>query len=350
MGAANTDVINPLEIEVPAGVPAAKTIDSSAASKATPSSPSKPKNEQNPIIILWDLDETLIAFQSVLQNTYKNRFPVPEAAQSNVAAVRKWREDLVQAAENVADLIVDVASAQCFLDDLKDKVPVSNVNDGDAYDDGADLDKHNFADDALALSDHPSFFKLTQARHSLLQMSHVSPFNRLTDEQRVCAAYRCRRVRDLYVEEAKNPGKGTFRYEEEGQNSANKLDALIGGWAEKARKILADLQDKNARHIIVSAGLLVSTLIKLCMFDLAPYVDVHDVYSASAAGKARVFKQIVSKIRAENENSDATAPFVCAAGDSWEEQNAANEVGITFFKIACLSDLMNIPEKLDECS
>ena len=85
------------------------------------------------------------------------------------------------------------------------------------------------------------------------------------------------------------------------------------------------------------------------MFDLAPFVDVHDVYSASATGKARVFKQIIAKIRAESENRpDAPPPFVCAAGDSWEEQNAANEVGITFYKIANLQDLVDIPGKIND--
>ncbi|KXZ49943.1 hypothetical protein GPECTOR_18g101 [Gonium pectorale] len=132
------------------------------------------------------------------------------------------------------------------------------------------------------------------------------------------------------------------------------VERLTGGWVSAARRLLAGVSAaaeaadassagpgpgvmaeagappalvfRGVRHVLVSAGHLVATLGKLLLWGLDPHFDIRDVYSASGRTKLDAFRALRSRF-------GPSAAFV-AVGDGAEEERAATVMGWGFVRVA----------------
>ncbi|GLC58567.1 hypothetical protein PLESTB_001375300 [Pleodorina starrii] len=125
-------------------------------------------------------------------------------------------------------------------------------------------------------------------------------------------------------------------------------ERLTGGWVAAARRLLAGVtaavteaattgaqqqqQQQQApvlvfhqvRHVLVSAGHLVATLGKLLLWGLDEHFDIRDVYSASGRPKLEIFRALRLRF--------GPLAAYAAVGDGKEEERAAAVMGWGFVK------------------
>uniref|UniRef100_A0A0G4I2W0 protein-tyrosine-phosphatase n=1 Tax=Chromera velia CCMP2878 TaxID=1169474 RepID=A0A0G4I2W0_9ALVE len=129
--------------------------------------------------------------------------------------------------------------------------------------------------------------------------------------------------------------------EEEEEETVNvdrlirRMDTLSGGWRSTSFKVLqrlASLPSVRTRHFLVSAGQLIPTLVKLCLFRLSDSFDSFDVFSSSKIGKLGCFVKILEKIRADvgvqleerRQASCGIAPSQASGGSAEEGEGTAS--------------------------
>ncbi|CEL96799.1 unnamed protein product [Vitrella brassicaformis CCMP3155] len=154
------------------------------------------------------------------------------------------------------------------------------------------------------------------------------------------------------------------------------INTVSRGWMDNARRVLTTLTrhcKAPVRHYIVSAGQLLPTVVKLCLFGLKDHFPIEHVYSSAAYGKKECFERILADIVREHNHrrqtkerrgdssgrscgggggasvdsassghSDVLNVRVCAIGDGIEEREAAHTLGIDFYAVEGWQDLYTV--------
>ena len=345
-----------------------------AASLQHPLSAAALANIKFGTVYVWDLDETLIVFNSLLTGDFMDARRSKDGKRVGAMSAENARA-LSTLAEQIEDLVYAVAERAFFFKQLEGRNrPCFGA--ALAADDGRDLTGYPFATDGL---------------EGLVggEGNNRDAGEGLRDEERK-VAWRYRAVRDLYVsartavrKPASDGATGTpgassspvLEAEREAAEAAiEAVDALADGWLSTAEEVLGSIWQyeaildrlpyvsydpeadgdlvfrpepaaggsaggagKGTRsdvNVLVTNGELLPTLAKLLLFRLARHFHPACVYSSRDAGKLACFREVVKRFGA--------AADMVAVGDGVEEETAARRCGMRFVKIESARDLRSV--------
>ncbi|CEO95481.1 hypothetical protein PBRA_004207 [Plasmodiophora brassicae] len=221
---------------------------------------SQPTPRDRHVVFIWDLDETLVLFNALLDpKRYKQRF---SWAGGHVARVL---------GERLERILFDVADRHFFFKQVE-KYDQSHVETLRDFDDFDLLDNYDFDNDGLV--------------------------NRSTGEvSKRKLAYRFRTMQVTY----RKPLSSYVSMEvmEELSRTMRELDLLSGGWLSAAKRAAERIwASSGATNVLVSAGQLTPTLVKLVLYGLSTYFSVENVYSSRNTSKEDMFRVVLGRFGA----------------------------------------------------
>lgn len=271
-----------------------------------------------PTVFVWDLDETLIIFQTLLDGRYVELFDGFKDSHKATLLGRRWER-----------LILEVCDDYFFYNQVEEH-NYANVNSLKEYDDGADLGDFNFGED----------WKPPLNADDLRKLSHF---------------YR-------YASHLYNQGLETLLSPEqagEWRDLYEATDKFTDGWLSAGRQKLEELQRGNelalqdvteqvlqfretssselsAYNFLVTSGTLIPSLVKCLLFKLNPYFNPSNIFSSREDGKLQCCRWICEHfLRRER------FPKYCVIGDGLDEKEAARVLGWPFVNINIDPDAPN---------
>lgn len=241
-------------------------------------------------VFVWDLDETLIIFQTLLDGRYVQHFDGFKDSAKAVGLGRRWER-----------LILEVCDDYFFYNQVED-YNYPNVISLQAYDDGADIADFTFGDN-LKPPLHTS---------DLTKLSHVHRYATNRYEQgleKLLTPEQAEEWRDLY----------------------EATDAFTDGWLSAGRQKVAELQrvnehDPTAFNFLVTSGTLIPSLVKCLLFKLDPFFHPSNIFSSREVGKLQCCRWIRDRYTQQQK--------FCAIGDGPDEREAARVLGWAFVNIS----------------
>ncbi|XP_065842953.1 eyes absent homolog 2-like [Oscarella lobularis] len=255
-------------------------------------------------IFVWELDETLITFGSLLTGAY----------------ARKYGKDPNYAHQlglRMEELIFNLADAHLFFKELEecDQVHIDDVANEDNQ---IDLSVYDFASDGFrGASASMMMGGSARGSHDL--------FKKL--------AYRYRRIKEIYQICSANPGSilSGVKYEQWRQ-LCSEIAHLTDNWLGLALKCLSIIYEKPGYvNILVTSTPLIPTLSKTLLYELGHVFPAENIYSAAKVGKDCCFERISARF-----GSKCTYIVV---GSGKEEEASSKKMGLPFWRIQCHSDL-----------
>jgi len=297
-GSLDTDILKP---------PGRKSSSCRGRSKRRNSGSPDPENAVDRVFI-WDLDETIILFHSLLTGSFATRY-------------LKDQQHLHHLGQKMEDLIFNVADTNFFFNDLEECDQV-HIDDVASDDNGQDLTGYNF---------HTDGFRTTAATAEVYLAT--GGMRGGVDWMRKLA-FRFRKIKENY---------NTYRHNVGGLLGANKredwgtlrtdLETNTDGWLNLAIKCLQLIQGRpDCVNIIVTQTQLVAALTKILLFGLGPMFPVENVYSATKIGKEACFERIMSRFGRKS--------TYVVVGDGKDEEIAAKTMNIPFWRVSQHSDII----------
>eukprot|EP00457_Paulinella_chromatophora_P005794 gb/GEZN01005811.1/.p1 GENE.gb/GEZN01005811.1/~~gb/GEZN01005811.1/.p1 ORF type:complete len:434 (-),score=45.44 gb/GEZN01005811.1/:316-1617(-) len=204
-------------------------------------------------VYIWDLDETLIIFQSLLETARASKF--------------EWEQnEALDIGHSLEELIFDLCDTHMFFKQIQ-SLEAPHVDSYTSYDSGISLRNIKWASEPACTEDGKPNCK--------------------------GLALRYRAIRDLYQSKTLADLLPQPKLEKLA-SLLKRVDELSGGWLAKARAALDSINTNTGTvNIIVSSGQLTPTLAKLMLFGLNKYFKVRNVYSSKGNGKRWCFEQIM---------------------------------------------------------
>ncbi|RZF33291.1 hypothetical protein LSTR_LSTR007636 [Laodelphax striatellus] len=277
-------------------------------------SPPHPLPENNlERVFIWDLDETIIIFHSLLTGTFASRFS-------------KETQSIVQLGFRMEEMIFNLADTHFFFNDVEDCDQV-HIDDVSSDDNGQDLSAYNFASDGFVTAAAGVGVGGAAVRGGVDWMRKL--------------AFRYRKVKDIYnnyrnsVGGLLGPGK-----RDQWLQLRSEIEAATDNWLTLAIKCLTLINSRpNAVNVLVTTTQLVPALAKVLLFGLGGLFSVDNVYSATKIGKESCFERIVSRFGRK-------CTYV-VVGDGQDEENAAKQLNFPFWPISSHSDLIALYNACD---
>jgi len=303
-------------------------------------------------VLIWDLDETLIIFNSLLTGSFMHNREGLSAETSKA---------LSGLAGKLESLVYRVAEDKLFFKSLEGRNRW-NFEAALAHDDGRDLSNYDFDNDGLQGLPGDSASQRKESASDLLK-----------------ASLRYRLVLQKY-KQAKTGVDGLKNVlgdsELSGAEAAiDTVNALTDNWMATAEELLAKIwqydtlieqlckrvppnavpetepgvkfvrkdEESNASeaetmktniNVLVTNGELVPTVVKLMLFGLHRHFHPSCIYSSREVGKQTCFAEILRRF--------SNAREIVAIGDSQEEEDAATSLDFNFFKVTDPSDFRTI--------
>uniref|UniRef100_A0A672KTC8 Eyes absent homolog n=1 Tax=Sinocyclocheilus grahami TaxID=75366 RepID=A0A672KTC8_SINGR len=202
--------------------------------------PSPPPDSDLERVFIWDLDETIIVFHSLLTGSYANRF-----------------------------------GREC------DQVHIDDVSSDD---NGQDLSTYNFSTDGFhAAATSANLCLATGVRGGVDWMRKL--------------AFRYRRVKEIYTTYKNNVGGllGPAKREAWLQLRAE-IEALTDSWLTLALKALTLIHSRsNCVNILVTTTQLIPALAKVLLYGLGVVFPIENIYSATKIGKESCFERVIQR-------------------------------------------------------
>ncbi|XP_075453476.1 protein phosphatase EYA4 isoform X10 [Ascaphus truei] len=279
------------------------------------------KNNPSPLpdsdlerVFVWDLDETIIIFHSLLTGTFAQKY----GKDSPTAVTLGLRME---------EMIFNLADAHLFFNDLEECDQV-HVDDVSSDDNGQDLSSYSFATDGFrAAASSTTLCLPTGVRGGVDWMRKL--------------AFRYRRVKELYNTYKNNVGGlfGPAKREAWLQLRAD-LEVLTDSWLSNALKSLSLISTRNnSVNVLVTTTQLIPALSKVLLYSLGGVFPIENIYSATKIGKENCFQRIMSRF-----GSHITYVVV---GDGQDEAHAANQNNMPFWRISSHSDLLALHQALE---
>uniref|UniRef100_A0A8C5HSR2 Eyes absent homolog n=1 Tax=Gouania willdenowi TaxID=441366 RepID=A0A8C5HSR2_GOUWI len=282
--------------------------------KAKKSESSTPADSDLERIFLWDLDETIIIFHSLLTGSYAQKFGKEPATVLNLGL-------------QMEELIFELADTHLFFNDLEECDQV-HVEDVASDDNGQDLSNYNFPADGF---NGPSSGAASGASTGV--QGGVEWMRKL--------AFRYRRLKEIYSSYKSNVG---------GLLSPMKRDLLVrlqseieivtDAWLNTALKSLLLIQSRGkCINVLVTTTQLVPALAKVLLYGLGDVFPIENIYSATKIGKESCFERIVSRF-----GKKVTYVVI---GDGRDEEFAAKQHNMPFWRISTHGDLVSLHQALE---
>ena len=264
-------------------------------------------------VFIWDLDETIIIFHSLLTGAY---------AELN----NKDAQATVNLGLRMEDMIFNLADTNLFFNDLEECDQV-HIEDVASKDTGQELHNYNFSADGFS----------APAQQGALNKAAVGGaawFRKL--------AFRYRRIREIYTACADNVNKLLGQQKYQGWvELRNEVDSITDNWLGLSMQALQLIHRReDSVNILVTTTQLVPALAKCLLHGLGEMFPVQNIYSSTAIGKESCFERIVARF--------STKVTYIAIGDSDDEARAASQLSFPFWRVTCHQDLTNLHVALRE--
>ncbi|XP_009982862.1 PREDICTED: eyes absent homolog 3 isoform X2 [Tauraco erythrolophus] len=265
-------------------------------------------------VFLWDLDETIIIFHSLLTGSYAQKYGKDPTL-------------VIGSGLSMEEMIFEVADTHLFFNDLEECDQV-HIEDVASDDNGQDLSNYNFSTDGFSGSGSN-----TNHSSSVGVQSGVDWMKKL--------AFRYRRVREIYDKYKSNVGGLLSPQKREAlQRLRTDIEVLTDSWLETALKSLLLIQSrKNCVNILITTTQLVPALAKVLLYGLGEVFPIENIYSATKIGKESCFERIVSRF-----GKKVTYVVI---GDGRDEEVAAKQHNMPFWRITNHADLVSLHQALE---
>ncbi|XP_074903834.1 protein phosphatase EYA3 isoform X3 [Buteo buteo] len=265
-------------------------------------------------VFLWDLDETIIIFHSLLTGSYAQKYGKDPTL-------------VIGSGLSMEEMIFEVADTHLFFNDLEECDQV-HIEDVASDDNGQDLSNYSFSTDGFSGSGSN-----TNHSSSVGVQGGVDWMRKL--------AFRYRRVREIYDKYKTNVGGLLSPQKREAlQRLRTDIEVLTDSWLETALKSLLLIQSrKNCVNILITTTQLVPALAKVLLYGLGEVFPIENIYSATKIGKESCFERIVSRF-----GKKVTYVVI---GDGRDEEVAAKQHNMPFWRITNHADLVSLHQALE---
>uniref|UniRef100_A0A8C8RTL6 Eyes absent homolog n=1 Tax=Pelusios castaneus TaxID=367368 RepID=A0A8C8RTL6_9SAUR len=275
---------------------------------------SSPQDSELERVFLWDLDETIIIFHSLLTGSYAQKYGKDPTL-------------VIGSGLTMEEMIFEVADTHLFFNDLEECDQV-HVEDVASDDNGQDLSNYNFSTDGFSGSG-------SNANHSSAAgvQGGVDWMRKL--------AFRYRRVREIYDKHKSNVGGLLSPQKREAlQRLRADIEVLTDSWLGTALKSLLLIQSrKTCVNVLITTTQLVPALAKVLLYGLGEVFPIENIYSATKIGKESCFERIVSRF-----GKKVTYVVI---GDGRDEEVAAKQHNMPFWRITNHADLVSLHQALE---
>jgi len=265
-------------------------------------------------VFIWDLDETIIIFHSLLTSSYAQRYGKDSQAS-------------LQLGLRMEELIFNLADSHLFFNDLEECDQV-HCDDVAADDNGQDLSSYNFQTDG---------FRTANAAGAIC----LGPGVRGGVDWMRKLAFRYRRIKEVYDAFKDNvPGLLAGPVAEAWIQLRQEIENSTDQWCTLALKALSIIHNRPGYvNVMVTTTQLVPAIAKTILYELGGVFDIDNVYSATKIGKESCFERIIQRY-------GKNVTYV-SIGDGREEEVAAKQHNVPFWPISTHNDLMALHQALD---
>ncbi|KFP01011.1 Eyes absent 4 [Calypte anna] len=276
--------------------------------------PSPPPDSDLERVFVWDLDETIIVFHSLLTGSYAQKYG-------------KDPPMAVTLGLRMEEMIFNLADTHLFFNDLEECDQV-HIDDVSSDDNGQDLSTYSFATDGFhAAASSANLCLPTGVRGGADWMRKL--------------AFRYRRVKELYNTYKNNIGGllGPAKRDAWLQLRAE-IEALTDSWLTNALKSLSIISTRsNCVNVLVTTTQLIPALAKVLLYSLGGAFPIENIYSATKIGKESCFERIMQRF--------GRKVVYVVIGDGVEEEQAAKKHNMPFWRISSHSDLLALHQALE---
>ncbi|XP_044025490.1 eyes absent homolog 4 isoform X8 [Siniperca chuatsi] len=276
--------------------------------------PSPPPDSDLERVFVWDLDETIIVFHSLLTGSYAQKYG-------------KDPPMAVTLGLRMEEMIFNLADTHLFFNDLEECDQV-HIDDVSSDDNGQDLSTYSFATDGFhAAATSANLCLATGVRGGVDWMRKL--------------AFRYRRVKELYSSYKNNVGGllGPAKRDAWLQLRAE-VEALTDSWLTHALKSLSIISSRsNCVNVMVTTTQLIPALAKVLLYSLGSVFPIENIYSATKIGKESCFERIMQRF--------GRKVVYVVIGDGVEEEQAAKKHNMPFWRISSHSDLLALHQALE---
>ncbi|XP_061756638.1 eyes absent homolog 4 isoform X2 [Nerophis ophidion] len=287
---------------------------SKSRGRSRKNNPSPPPDSDLERVFVWDLDETIIVFHSLLTGSYAQKYG-------------KDPPMAVTLGLRMEEMIFNLADSHLFFNDLEECDQV-HIDDVSSDDNGQDLSTYSFATDGFhAAATSANLCLATGVRGGVDWMRKL--------------AFRYRRVKELYSTYKNNVGGllGPAKRDAWLQLRAE-VEALTDSWLTHALKSLSIISSRsNCVNVMVTTTQLIPALAKVLLYSLGSVFPIENIYSATKIGKESCFERIVSRF--------GTNITYVVVGDGKDEEHAAGQHNMPFWRISSHSDLLALHQALE---
>ncbi|ESO06669.1 hypothetical protein HELRODRAFT_106264 [Helobdella robusta] len=265
-------------------------------------------------IFIWDLDETIIIFHSLLTGTYAQKYG-------------KDPPTSVSLGLRMEEIIFSLADNNLFFTDLEECDQV-HIDDVSSDDNGQDLSNYNFMTDGFhAAATNANLCLATGVRGGVDWMRKL--------------AFRYRRIKELYSAYRNNVGGLLGAQKRElWLQLRSEIEVLTDNWLTLALKSLSVINSRSTCvNVLVTTTQLVPALAKVLLYGLSPVFNIENIYSATKIGKESCFERIASRFGRK-------CTYV-VVGDGRDEEAAAKQMTWPFWRTTNHSDLAALHHALD---
>ncbi|XP_058619608.1 eyes absent homolog 4 isoform X12 [Onychostoma macrolepis] len=285
-----------------------------ARGRGRKNNPSPPPDSDLERVFVWDLDETIIVFHSLLTGSYAQKY----GKDPPLAVTLGLRME---------EMIFNLADTHLFFNDLEECDQV-HIDDASSDDNGQDLSTYSFATDGFhAAATSASLCLATGVRGGVDWMRKL--------------AFRYRRVKELYCTYKNNVGGllGPAKREAWLQLRAE-VEALTDSWLTSALKSLSIISSRsNCVNVMVTTTQLIPALAKVLLYSLGSAFPIENIYSATKIGKESCFERVMQRF--------GRKVVYVVIGDGVEEEQAAAKHNMPFWRISSHSDLLALHQALE---
>ncbi|XP_014119097.1 PREDICTED: eyes absent homolog 4 isoform X3 [Pseudopodoces humilis] len=307
--------------------------------------PSPPPDSDLERVFVWDLDETIIVFHSLLTGSYAQKYGklsspfTPSLSEtSELIFLLPSRERgtetpygdppmAVTLGLRMEEMIFNLADTHLFFNDLEECDQV-HIDDVSSDDNGQDLSTYSFATDGFhAAASSANLCLPTGVRGGVDWMRKL--------------AFRYRRVKELYNTYKNNIGGllGPAKRDAWLQLRAE-IEALTDSWLTNALKSLSIISTRsNCVNVLVTTTQLIPALAKVLLYSLGGAFPIENIYSATKIGKESCFERIMQRF--------GRKVVYVVIGDGVEEEQAAKKHNMPFWRISSHSDLLALHQALE---